>query len=77
MQGLLLISGREWLDFYGFHPELSPFLLRVEPDVDYQAKIAECLLQLLEEIERIEGQVKRVRHKLVSEVATTTDVRWD
>jgi hypothetical protein len=77
VQGLLLISGREWCDFFVWHPELSSFLIRIEPDLEYHAKIAECLLELLKEIERIEGKVKRVRHKLVSNVASKTDVRWD
>ena len=77
VQGLLLISGRAWCDFYVFHPELRPFLLRVEPDLDYQASIAEGLLALLEEIERIESRVQTMRHNLVSEVASKTDVRFE
>jgi len=66
VQGLLLISGRAWCDFYAFHPELEPFLVRVEADGEYQTKIAECLLRLLEEIERLEPLVKTMRHQLVS-----------
>lgn len=77
VQGLLLISGRSWCDFYAFHEELTPFLLRIEPDLDYQAKIAECLLQLLGEIERIESRVKRMRHEVVSLGARKDDVKWD
>ena len=77
VQGLLLISGRAWCDFYVFHPELTPFFQRIDPDTNYQAKIAEALLALLEEIERIESKVKAMRHTLVSEVATKTDVRWN
>jgi len=66
VQGLLLISGRAWCDFFVFHPELTPFLLRIEPDEKYQANIAECLLLLLKEIERVESCVQRQRHELVS-----------
>lgn len=66
IQGLLLISGRAWCDFYVFHPELTPFLIRVEPDLEYQTKMAEGLLMLLEEIARIEKCVGKMRHKLVS-----------
>ena len=54
VQGLLMISGRDWCDFFAWHPGLKPFLLRVHADFGYQAKIAENLLKLLEEIERIE-----------------------
>lgn len=66
VQGLLLISGRKWCEFFVFHPELTPFLLRVEPDVEYQTKMSYCLLRLLREIQRIESRVGRQRHDLVS-----------
>lgn len=66
VQALLLISGRKWCDFFAFFPGLNPFLLRVEPDEKYQAKQAQCLLLLLEEIERLEAKVYRVEHKLVN-----------
>jgi len=74
IQALLLISGRAWLDFFVFHPELTPFLLRVEPDEKYQAKMAQCLLLLLEEIRRIESRVQRQRHELIA--PTQTNVRF-
>lgn len=77
VQGLLLISGRAWCDFYVFHPELTPFLLRVEPDEKYQTKLAECLLLLLEEIERIEDKVQKMRHHLVSVSTRQDSVRFD
>lgn len=76
VQGLLLISGRAWCDFYVFHPELTPFLLRVEPDVRYMAKIASCLLTLLQEIELIESKVSKMRHQLVSLGTTQDKVRF-
>jgi len=66
VQGLLLISGREWWDFYAWHPELTPFLLRVFPDEKYHEKLADCLLKLLREIERIATTVKKMRHELVA-----------
>jgi hypothetical protein len=77
IQGLLLITGRAWCDFMVFHPELTPFVRRVEPDLKYQARIAECLLLLLGEIERLESQVERVRHELVSIGTTQDKVRFD
>ena len=57
VQGLLLITGREWCDFYVWHPYLKPFLLRVMPDEKYQAKIAKNLLLLLNEIATIEEKM--------------------
>ena len=77
VQGLMLISGLKWWDFYGFHPELEPFLLRVEPDPEYQLAIAWCLLKLLEEIKRIESHVKKMRHELVSVNPRQDNVRFD
>lgn len=58
VQGLLLITGRAWSDFWCYHPHLPPFLLRVEADVPYQNKIAEGLVRLLEEIESIERKLR-------------------
>lgn len=77
IQGLLLISERKWWDFYGFHPLLTPFLLRVEPDLKYQEKIAKGLLQLLGEIEQLKGKVQRMRHQLVSLGTSQDNVRFD
>jgi len=76
VQGLLFISGRQWCDFVAFHPSLTPFLLRVEPDLDYHAKMAKNLLKLLGEIALIEERVKRVIHPLVSVPTRKTDVQW-
>ena len=77
VQGLLLITGRAWCDFMVFHPELTPLLVRIEADQSYQAKIAECLLKLLEEIERIEASVSKCRHHLVSVGTAKSEVRFD
>lgn len=76
IQGLLLISGRAWCDFYVFHPELTPFLFRVVPDEKYQTKIAECLLLLLGEIERIEAKVSLMQHQIVSSGTSKDNVRF-
>lgn len=76
VQGLLLITGRAWCDFLVFHPELTPLLVRIEPDLKYQEKIAEGLLKLLEEIQRIESQVKRCKHHLVSVGTRKSEVRF-
>jgi hypothetical protein len=77
VQGQLLITGRAWCDFYVWHPELTPFCVRVEPDAEYQARIATGLLKLLREIERIESHVSKMRHELVSVSATNDRLRWD
>lgn len=32
VQGLLWVSGRDWVDYLSYHPEYPPLYLRVEPD---------------------------------------------
>jgi len=76
VQGLLLISGRAWCDFFVFYPELEPFLLRVEPDLKYQQKLAECLLLLLQEIKRLEGLCGLQHHEYVDEGHRQDTVRF-
>lgn len=55
VQGLLFITGRSWCDFFVWHPEIVPFLYRVEADAEYHEKIKACLDRLLEEITQIEN----------------------
>jgi hypothetical protein len=59
IQGLLMISMLAYCDFFAWHPGLTPFQIRVRADDHYQAKIADAIYKLLEEIERIELSVKR------------------
>ena len=76
IQGQLLITGRAWCDFFVFHPELTPFLLRVDEDIEYQTKIAKHLLTLLETIDSIESKVRRMHHPVVALSATQDNVRF-
>lgn len=63
IQGNLLITGRDWCDFFVFHPALEPFRCRVEPDLVYQHN-------LLIAIERFLSTLKRVRLSVKSRVNT-------
>jgi putative phage-type endonuclease len=76
IQGQLLVTDRKWCDFFVFHPQLTPYLIRIDADHPYQGKIAECLIKLLAEIERIEASVSTMQHKLVNPTTTKSDVRW-
>ena len=76
IQGLLLVTGREWCDFVAWHPELTPFVFRVAADTGYQAKILDCLSKLLKEIEHIESLVRKERHKLISVGTSKSEVRF-
>lgn len=78
IQGLLMISERAWCDFYMFHPLFKPFLFRVYPDYEYHAKIAENLLLLLRDIERIKLLVPAMQHELMSVGEFgTPQIGWD
>lgn len=76
LQGQLLVTGRAWVDFFAWHPELNPFCLRVEPDIDYQAKIADGLVKLLDEIQRIETKVRRQTHEIVCVPMVKSEPYW-
>jgi hypothetical protein len=41
VQGQLWITGREWCDFCCYHPELKPFILRVNRDEKYISLLAD------------------------------------
>ena len=77
VQGLLMISGRPYCDFFVFHPGLTPWMMRVEADLKYQAKMAEGLECLLSEIRVIESRVSRMDHELVSMSTTKSEMRFD
>lgn len=59
VMGQLLITGRDWCDFVGYHPQLKPFILRVERDDKYIAKLwlalEEFCDKLVEMREKLEG----------------------
>lgn len=77
IQGLLLISGCEWCDFIGFHPDITPFVKRIDVDYDYQKRIVACLDLLLADIHRISQRVERVQHDIVNFGTMRDDLRWD
>lgn len=45
MQGQMFITGRKWVDWYSYHPELAPLVIRHERDEKYQERIRYCLDQ--------------------------------
>lgn len=59
VQGNMMISRLPWCDFYAWHPELTPFQIRVYADDAYQTKIATGIYRLLAEVERLEASVGR------------------
>ena len=50
VQGCLYITGREWWDFMSYHPDMKPFVVRVERDEKFIKKLAEQISLAVEEI---------------------------
>ena len=53
VQGLLLITGCEWCDFFAWHPEVAPFSLRVEADEKYQQKMSNALDEFCDKLDQM------------------------
>ena len=53
VMGSLWISGRKWWDFMSFHPELKPFIIRVERDEEYIKLMEKHILEFVEKMDRV------------------------
>jgi len=53
VQGQLLVTEREWCDFVSYVPGLPLFVLRVEPDREFLAKLEAALVEFCEELDEI------------------------
>ena len=51
LQGQLWVTGRRWVDFLSWHPDLPPFLLRVIPDPLMQAAFDAAVPAFIAELE--------------------------
>lgn len=58
MQGNLLVSGRQWCDFYVWHPKFMPILRRVNRD---ETIIAEIQIKLKEVIEEAKSRIFKIK----------------
>lgn len=52
VQGQLLVTGRKWVDWLSYHPELPPVIIRVERDEEYLKKMGELLTGFTENLEK-------------------------
>ncbi|WP_417790666.1 lambda exonuclease family protein [Terasakiella pusilla] len=53
VQGEMLVTERKWNDLMFFHPELPPFVRRVEADPEYQARLLVQIKALNADIDRL------------------------
>jgi predicted phage-related endonuclease len=71
VQGQLLVTGREWCDFLAYHPELKPFLVRVERDEKYIANLTVALDEFCENLEELRSKLAGVNQAV--DVSITDD----
>lgn len=48
VQGQLYVTGLEWSEWFSYHPDFPPVLMRIERDEKYIDALAESLLQFVE-----------------------------
>lgn len=58
LQGQLLCTGRKWVDWMSYHPELPPVIIRVERDKEYIAKLKQYLREAKELLETKKQKLK-------------------
>lgn len=58
VQGYLLVTGRDWWDFWSYYPGLDPVLVRAEPDPQYQAKLKDELYRFCDDLEKTIKKLK-------------------
>jgi len=59
MQGELMVTERKWNDFYVYHPNLKPLLIRVHPDLEMFQAINK---ELIEAISEVQKRIERLNH---------------
>lgn len=60
LQGQLLCTGRKWVDWMSYHPELPPVIIRVERDEDFIAKLKQYLHEGKELLETKKSKLKNM-----------------
>lgn len=58
IQFQLYASKREWIDWFSWHPKLSPVLIPVERDEDKINEIQDALFRSIKEVEQIINKLK-------------------
>ena len=59
-QGQLFITGMEYLDFCSYYPGLNSFIIKVEPDLKFHAKLEEQLESFIFELAKTIKKLKEV-----------------
>jgi hypothetical protein len=59
IQGQLLVTGRKWVDWMSYHPEMEPVIIRVERDEKYLADLSAAITAFTKIMN--EGKAKLVK----------------
>lgn len=60
VQGQIMIGELAYVDFYSFHPQCPPALIRTAADPDYIAKLAAALRQFCDNLDALEERARRL-----------------
>lgn len=71
VMGQLWITGRDWCDFMAYHPQLKPFLVRVERDDKYIANLAVALDEFCEHLDVMREKLRGIDQAI--EVSVSDD----
>jgi hypothetical protein len=71
VQGQLLVTDREWCDFFAYHPKLKPFLFRVERDEAYITALENALEQFCDNLDELREKLQGLGEAV--DVALTDD----
>jgi hypothetical protein len=58
IQGQLMITNREWVDFMSYCPGMKPFLKRIHRDVDYMVDLDKELQDFIVDLDRTVARVR-------------------
>lgn len=61
IQGCMMVTGRQWWEFFAYHPALRPLIVRVKRDDEYIKKQEEALTKFVEKMEAKKETLKEWR----------------
>lgn len=60
VQGQLLVSGRQWVDFFAYSPGLPPFQTRIYREPIYIAEMQKAITEFLAELDALVARINRL-----------------
>ena len=73
VQGQMWVTGREWVDFMSYHPDLPPLILRIAPDPDLQGAMDDALPKFLKDLAAGRERMREMGAVLTEELGRGAD----